>query len=83
MPRFEGVWMYHPGFDAVHYVPGSPGVIKSFEARDWQQTDLPANLDDDDPEFIEALEALRAENTEEDAEPVEAEQPAVEEEGSE
>ena len=82
MPRFEGVWMYHPGFDAVHYVPGSPGVIKSFEARDWQQTDLPADLDDDDPEFIEALEKLKA-----DAKPAKtkktAEAKPAKEEGSE
>ena len=63
MPRFEGVWLIHRTLgDGVrtHYVPDDPSVIRSEEARGWEVTQLPTDLDSDDPEFIEALESLLA-----------------------
>lgn len=61
MPNFLGaVWLIHPEH-GVHKVPDQPGVIKSFEARGWEVTDLPTDLDSDDSEFIEALEKLQNE----------------------
>jgi hypothetical protein len=54
------VWLIHPELGGVHYVPDNPGVIESFKGRGWDVTDLPADLDSDDPEFIELLEKLQA-----------------------
>ena len=65
MPRFQGVWLIHRTLgDGVrtHYVPDDPGVIRSEEARGWEVTKLPTELDSDDPEFIDALEKLLAED---------------------
>ena len=61
MPRFQGVWLIHRTLgDGVrtHYVPDDSAVIRSMDARGWEVTQLPAELDSDDPEFIDALEKL-------------------------
>jgi hypothetical protein len=59
MPAFEGVWLINS--DGPHRVPNDPGVIAYMVGRGWEVTDLPAHLDSDDPEFIEALEKFQAE----------------------
>lgn len=71
---FEGVWLIQPGNPEPHKVPDQPGVIAYFKGRGWQVTDLPADLDADDPEFIEALEKLQAD----DEIPSDADLPEVE-----
>ena len=60
MPNFlNGVWLTHPEH-GEHKVPDNPGVIAYFVGRGYVVSDLPAELEADDPEFIEALEKLRA-----------------------
>jgi hypothetical protein len=53
------VWLIHPDH-GVHKVPDNPGVLAYFAGRDYVVADLPAELDADDPEFIEALAKLQA-----------------------
>lgn len=60
MPNFpDGVWLNHPEH-GLHKVPDNPGVIAYFEGRDYVVTDLPAELESDDPEFIKAQAKLQA-----------------------
>lgn len=61
MPAFEGVWLINSELE-VHLVPNNRGVITSFVGRGWRVTDLPRDLDADDPEFVEALQKLQAED---------------------
>jgi hypothetical protein len=89
MPRFQGVWLINSLNGLPHYAPDEPGVIASLVGRGYEVTDLPVDLDSDDPDFIEALEKLQGQAEEEEpgefelvetAEPVVAKS-ATEEEG--
>jgi len=62
MPAFEGVWMINREIKGVHRFPDNPGVIRSYEGRGWEVTDLPTDLEDDDPDFMAAVEELLAED---------------------
>jgi hypothetical protein len=59
MPTFQdGVWLTHPEH-GEHKVPNNPGVIAYVAGRGYAVTDLPAELEPDDPDFVEAVEKLR------------------------
>ena len=79
----DWVWVINPINNMPHRLPNNPSVIKFHELRGYEVTELPGELSSDDPEFVELLEQLQAEESAEEQEPVEAEQPAVEKEGSE
>lgn len=61
MSQVNWVWLIHPEF-GVHRVPNNHGVIPPFEARGWTVTDLSGDIDQDDPDFIEALEVLQTDD---------------------
>jgi hypothetical protein len=59
MGMVNGKWLIHPE-SGVHRVPDNPVVLTWFETRGWVVTDLPGELDSDDPDFIELLEKYQA-----------------------
>jgi len=72
-------WVWLISSDGLpHRVPDNPGVVASFVGRDYEATDLPGDLSEDDEEFVALLAEWqdRKEVVEDSAEFENSEKPA-------
>ena len=58
------VWVVNPVNGLPHRLPDNQESIRAHLGRGYQLTDLPGDLDSDDPDFVELFEAWQAKKAE-------------------